>query len=223
MDSEDFYDLLNLSGEEGNSQIGNHCSSPSNQPPMALTFMKPNINTLKEYPINKLHEKYRKSLDPPSLFYSNIYLLEIQEQPIQCRVSGDIVKDRRPIDPAPVIKLTIFDSNLKQIKESIDSPFYIMHTSLWSADMKTKFEVMNNTKVMLGSLVSSASLLKNLDSEEGYYFAFPDLSIRFAGQYRLQFSLIHLIRNEVVSDTFSDSFCVYPAKVYPGMKGKTIL
>lgn len=49
--------------------------------------------------------------------FCSIYLLQIVEQPEQCRMSGDSVKDRRPIDPAPIIKLSIFNSDLQRIEE----------------------------------------------------------------------------------------------------------
>lgn len=47
-------------------------------------------------------------------------------------------------------------------------------------------------RFLVGSLVSSPTLLKNLNDEKGYYFAFPDSSVRMTGQYRLHFNLIHL-------------------------------
>jgi hypothetical protein len=49
----------------------------------------------------------------------------------------------------------------------------------------------------MGSLVSSPSLLKNPQGEQGLYFAFPDLSIRTEGQYTLRFSLIKLVRYSI--------------------------
>lgn len=50
------------------------------------------------------------------------------------------------------------------------------------------------TRVLMGSLVSSPSLLKNPQGKQGLYFAFPDLSIRTEGRYTLKFSLIKLTR-----------------------------
>lgn len=50
------------------------------------------------------------------------------------------------------------------------------------------------TRVLMGSLVSSPSLLKNPEGQQGLYFAFPDLSIRTEGRYTLKFSLIKLTR-----------------------------
>lgn len=46
----------------------------------------------------------------------------------------------------------------------------------------------------MGSLVSSPSLLKNPEGEQGLYFAFPDLSIRTEGRYTLRFSLMKLVK-----------------------------
>ncbi|KAI7906469.1 velvet factor-domain-containing protein [Cokeromyces recurvatus] len=123
------------------------------------------------------------------------YILQVVEQPYQCRMSGvGDDKDRRPIDPAPIVKLTVVD------KEDIECPFYILHVTLWSTNMKIQYDVLRSLvsdtpfKVLIGSLVSSPSLLKDLDNEKAYYFAFPDLSVRTTGQYCLKFSLIHLIR-----------------------------
>jgi hypothetical protein len=47
-------------------------------------------------------------------------------------------------------------------------------------------------RFLVGCLVSTSTLLKNLQDEKGYYFAFLDLSVRMSGTYRLHFSLIHL-------------------------------
>jgi hypothetical protein len=74
-----------------------------------------------------------------------------------------------------------------------------MHASLWSVDMTKRHDIIEGTsphplRFLIGSLVSSPSLLKDINNDKAYYFAFPDLSIRMTGQYRLQFSLIHLAR-----------------------------
>lgn len=80
----------------------------------------------------------------------------------------------------------------------VDCPFYVLHVSLWSTDMKKKIDLIEGqlpVRALIGSLVSTPSLLKDLDDDEKYYFfAFPDLSVRMTGQFRLKFSLIHLGR-----------------------------
>jgi hypothetical protein len=51
------------------------------------------------------------------LYYRSKYILKIEEQPIQCRISGFGEKDRRPIDPAPILRLMILDENDNPIEE----------------------------------------------------------------------------------------------------------
>ncbi|KAI8646238.1 velvet factor-domain-containing protein [Parasitella parasitica] len=158
----------------------------------------------------------------------NTYRLDIVEQPQQCRMSGYGEKDRRPIDPAPIVRLAVVDDTYKSMQDLIECPFYIIHASLWSTDMTKKYDIIEGTtptslRFLLGSLVSSPSLLKDLNNDKAYYFAFPDLSIRMTGQYRLQFSLLHLARNKIIQEIFSDPFTVYSAKLYPGMKETSLL
>lgn len=45
---------------------------------------------------------------------------------------------------------------------------------------------------LVGSLVSSASKLYDLDGNLGIFFVFPDVSIRSEGTYKLKFSLIDI-------------------------------
>jgi hypothetical protein len=65
--------------------------------------------------------------------------------------------------------------------------------------MSTKIDLvetpqMQETRALVGSLVCSCSTLKDLNNQDGHYFAFPDLSVRITGQFRLQFSFIHIER-----------------------------
>lgn len=166
---------------------------------------------------------------------NRIYLLEIVEQPQQCRMSGLADKDRRPIDPAPIVKLVTINcfhrDSLKgedDENDELESPFYVLHASLWSEDMTTQFDLVEGVypytvRFLMGSLVSSPSILYNLQDERGIYFAFPDLSVRMTGIYRLKFSLLHLAMNKVITEVFTNPFIVYSAKSYPGMKESSSL
>jgi hypothetical protein len=62
------------------------------------------------------------------------------------------------------------------------------------------------------------------------FFVFPDLSIRSAGVYRLQFRLMNwgLVEDTgqsmpVLAEVWSDPFRVYPAKDFPGMRDSSPL
>lgn len=91
------------------------------------------------------------------------------------------------------------DSSSLTIKDrSLQTPFFVLHVTLWSAEMDEERNIISNppkcTRVLMGSLVSSPSLLKDPEGEQGLYFAFPDLSIRTEGRYTLRFSLMKLTR-----------------------------
>ncbi|KAG0000289.1 hypothetical protein BGZ80_006390 [Entomortierella chlamydospora] len=86
------------------------------------------------------------------------------------------------------------DGNLQE-----QDPLFVLHVSLWSADGKEvrnmiatpgQSEPPKLTRILMGSLVVSPILLNNPEGVPGWYFSFPDLSIRTEGVYTLKFSLM---------------------------------
>ncbi|KAL9558624.1 hypothetical protein PS6_001181 [Mucor atramentarius] len=154
------------------------------------------------------------------------YELVVCQQPLHARMCGFGEKDRRPIDPPPIVQLIVKQEGQETWVDlqSLQTPFFVLHVTLWSADKTQERNIISNppkcTRVLMGSLVSSPSLLKNPQGEQGLYFAFPDLSIRTEGQYTLRFSLIKLIssdfqpdaKSKIIAQVFSDPFTVYSAK-----------
>ncbi|KAJ1978990.1 hypothetical protein H4R34_003005 [Dimargaris verticillata] len=144
-------------------------------------------------------------------------------------------KDRRPIDPPPIVQLIVLDDRGQPNLEYVQNPFFVVHVTLWSEDKQSERSIIFNdpkfTRVLMGSLVSSPSLLKDTKGEQGCYFCFPDLSIRTEGRYTLKFSLIRLDSNSTlterpprtIADVYSDVFTVYSAKKFPGMTESTEL
>ncbi|CAO3574546.1 unnamed protein product [Mortierella alpina] len=122
-------------------------------------------------------------------------------------------------------------------------PLFVLHVSLWSDDGK---EVRNMiatpgqsdppklTRILMGSLVVSPVLLNNAEGVPGWYFSFPDLSIRTEGVYTLKFSLMRFgscdfLKSEdghastLVAEEISEPFTVFSAKKFPGMTESTEL
>ncbi|KAI8096438.1 velvet factor-domain-containing protein [Halteromyces radiatus] len=175
------------------------------------------------------------------------YQLIIMEQPQQCRMSGFGEKDRRPIDPAPIIQLMIYDENDQPI-DLKECPLCVLHASLWSKDHLEPLDTVqtvrqnlsfpssstlisssscftassNQVRAMTGSLSSSPSLLRNQEQELGIYFSFPDLSVRVANTYSLRFDLVILSDScqtaTSVAYIYSNPFIVYSTKDFPGVK-----
>ncbi|KAG2223742.1 hypothetical protein INT45_003466 [Circinella minor] len=257
------------------------------------------------------------------LVYILSFRLTVVEQPKSCRVTGfSNSSDRRPIDPTPIVHLSVTDNNQRIDQESLQNPFYVLHVSLASVDKTKQYDVIVNyprfrssnssitdeataaaaaavtttvskdnnrsrasssssssssvgaeivtsfsdmtstveqqqsistssfmanedsitleqhqlspsaseeeismntnqaIRVLVGPLVSSASTFKGLDDKLGIYFAFPGLSVRVSGTYRLHFSLLSLGRSDkVLAEEYSEPFTVYKAKSFPGMEG----
>lgn len=225
-------------------------------------FPKPTQSVFLETISTKLHwRKFRttlshlicpsKSSSPHLPTLHRIYQLRVRQQPLHARMCGFGEKDRRPIDPPPIIQLIITDEKgnqdtkwvfilffvwvnlwlgfsshhdgivrllidvmsttsysfeIKSLTNSpslpslsmLQNPFFVLHVTLWSEDRMEERNIISNppkcTRVLMGSLVSSPSLLKDTDNEQGLFFAFPDLSIRTEGRYTLKFSLMKLRR-----------------------------
>ncbi|KAJ3139186.1 hypothetical protein HDU90_000550 [Geranomyces variabilis] len=63
------------------------------------------------------------------------YELVVRQQPQRARMSGYNHKDRRPVDPSPIVQLMARNSEGRQVEISYPAcPFLIVHVSLWSAD-----------------------------------------------------------------------------------------
>ncbi|RKP39253.1 velvet factor, partial [Dimargaris cristalligena] len=161
--------------------------------------------------------------------------LIMSQHPLHARMCGFGEKDRRPVDPPPIVQLVVEDENGRPDFEYVQNPFFVLHVTLWSEDQSAERSVIFNdpkyTRVLMGSLVSSPTMLKNPEGELGCYFCFPDLSIRTEGVYTLRFSLFRLdSENELtestpnaIAEVFSEPFTVYSAKKFPGMTESTEL
>ncbi|ORZ06893.1 velvet factor, partial [Absidia repens] len=120
------------------------------------------------------------------------YQLVIREQPQQCRMSGFGEKDRRPIDPAPIVQLHIFDDNKPIDLEEQQYPLCILHVSLWSEDKSHQLDTPPCLRSMTGTLTGSPYVLRDQHEQLGIYFSFPDIGVRVAKTYCLRFDLVIL-------------------------------
>ena len=84
-----------------------------------------------------------------------------------------------------------------------------------------------DSAALAGSLVSSLHRLKDVDNKDGGFFVFGDISVKVAGQHRLQFSLYELRKDTVevacLGSIVSDSFNVVHQKDFKGLDESTYL
>ncbi|KAI7514069.1 hypothetical protein KC347_g925 [Hortaea werneckii] len=170
---------------------------------------------------------------PPPLNYS----LSIRQQPIAARACGYGERDRRVIDPPPILELRISDRETGR-PENDWNGMLALHCTLLSPDGKDdETEVppthpdLYSTRRLMGTLVASPYQAKDDHGVAGTFFVFPDLSCRSPGKYRLRFKLMRIDPTQMspgmsspsVASIVTDVFSVYTAKDFPGMRASSAL
>ncbi|KAA6411057.1 MAG: hypothetical protein FRX48_05368 [Lasallia pustulata] len=151
---------------------------------------------------------------------SEDYSLSIRQGPERARVAGLKEKDRKPVDPPPIIQLRIRDES-DPAQNYLQSPYFFMCCNLLDANHERPAQ----QAALAGTLVSSLHRLKDVDNSDGGFFVFGDLSVKVEGEFRLRFSLFEMCKHEVIyiKSISSDPFTVYAAKNFPGMSESTFL
>ncbi len=163
----------------------------------------------------------------------------MRQQPVAARACGFGERDRRVIDPPPILQMSVTGPNLTptEVSTLIRSPFSVIHCTLWDPDTDTDATAMPGTtdkrqqRRLMGTLVSSPFVGKDEHGAEGCFFTFPDLSVRTPGKYSLRFALVQLDptrmgpgASEPVKNTiWSSDFQVFNAKDFGGMRASTAL
>jgi hypothetical protein len=166
------------------------------------------------------------------------YSITICQQPLSARACGFSERDRRVIDPPPILALGIDQpgASPEEISAMLSSSLYMVHCSLWNPWSDEEDNVMQAPgkipqRRLIGTLVGSHFYGRDNNRREQCFFHFADLSVRTPGTYCLKFDLVVLdawrmvTRSSLaVSDTVkSNMFTVYNAKDFQGMRPSTEL
>lgn len=154
----------------------------------------------------------------------------LRQQPANARSCGLGDRDRRVVDPPPILQLKIDAPWLsrQEISRKLRTPSYVVHCSIWSPDGEEDMSGMpddyTRQKRLMGNLVASPFVGFDERGEEGCFFCFPDISCRTPGRYRLKFVLVVLewplrpnAKSMIRAELLSDVFQTYSAKEFPGM------
>jgi hypothetical protein len=159
-------------------------------------------------------------------------------------------KDRRPIDPPPIVELLETNGPITPKQRQN----LVLQCTLWNEDGTEHRNIIRTTtgataglgaaeelpiqpeekhaRVMMGNIFANATLLEDDKGRRGLFYIFPDLSIRVEGRYRLKFDLLRLVlppdqpavdNHRIAAESLSDVFVVYAAKKFPGMMESTEL
>jgi hypothetical protein len=168
------------------------------------------------------------------------YRISVRQQPFAARSCGFGERDRRVIDPPPIVQLTIESSadspaSPEEVSRRLRHPYFVVHCSIWdesgARDMSSMPEDFRQQRRLMGTLVASPFVGLDEDGSEGCFFCFPDLSCRTPGTFRLKFVLVVLdplrmqpgTKSKIVATAMSEPFQVFNAKDFPGMKASTPL
>ena len=167
------------------------------------------------------------------------YSIRMRQEPLAARACGFGERDRRVIDPPPILEMVVEDPNStpEEVAALIRQPCLVVHCTLWDPVANKDATAMPETadkrqqRRLMGTLVSSPFVGRDEHDVEGCFFTFPDLSVRTPGTYSLRFSLVILdpmrmgIGDKVPISflAFSQSFHVYNAKDFGGMRASTEL
>ncbi|KAK3333154.1 velvet factor-domain-containing protein [Cercophora scortea] len=176
-------------------------------------------------------------VQPAAQATTSEYRISVRQQPYAARSCGFGERDRRVIDPPPIVQLTIHDDSLSRddVSRRLRHQFSVVHCSIWDEegvkDMSSMPEDFRQQRRLMGTLVASPFVGLDENGEEGCFFCFPDLSCRTPGSFRLKFALVMLDplkmlkgdRSSILAMAMSEPFQVFNAKDFPGMKASTPL
>jgi Velvet factor len=167
------------------------------------------------------------------------YIISLRQQPLAARACGFGDRDRRAVDPPPILQMMIEDPRAtpQEIKTKLRYPYFVVHCELWNADedhAETAMPELNDRphqRRLMGTVVASPFVGQDENDIEGCFFCFPDLSCRTSGSYRLRFVLLILDpsnmkpgdRSPFRAMAMSQVFRVFAAKDFPGMLESTRL
>jgi len=147
---------------------------------------------------------------------------------------ADAPLDRKPIDPPPIVQLTLSPGRRDPNNNFLQNPYLILTARLVGPreheDSSPDGESPSpepKENALTGTVVSSLYSLKDTDNTQGGFFVFGDLSVRKEGFYRLEFTLYELKLGErecwLITRVLSDKFQVFSQKEFPGMAESTFL
>ncbi|KAF8629056.1 hypothetical protein AX15_003556 [Amanita polypyramis BW_CC] len=152
-------------------------------------------------PSSEIHHARR----PPRIQVSSLladphtrtYQLEVIQHPISTAAFGTANLSRLALTPPIIVQLTIRDPSGNSIVPQAELPFLIAHLSLYSGDgrsldMGSSIGRNHTPPILYGNIVSSVEQLEDLQGNLGLFFLFPDVSIRWRGQYQLGISLFRM-------------------------------
>ncbi|KAI6245498.1 Spore development regulator RYP2 [Erysiphe necator] len=147
----------------------------------------------------------------------------IRQEPNCARVSLGKDKERKPVDPPPIIQLKV-NPNIDPKQTFLQSPYIFMSCSLIGPNDHNQPPGTLGAS-LTGTVVSSLHRLKDTDNQDGGFFVWGDLSVKIEGHFRFRFILFEIFEDHVwyIKDIVSSPFPIFSSKNFPGNPETTFL
>ncbi|QIX00426.1 hypothetical protein AMS68_005943 [Peltaster fructicola] len=162
------------------------------------------------------------------------YRLTFRQQPFAARACGHGDRDRRVIDPPPILELKInhrVDGAPMRDRDAL----FMVNCILMDAETGSQ-AVSEDPDCRMANTLMGASAMSPFSGKDergfpGTFFIFSDLSCRYQGRFRLRFELVRLDytkmqpgeKHGIVATAETDVFTAFTAKDFPGMRASTPL
>ncbi|KAJ3391535.1 hypothetical protein HDU92_008984 [Lobulomyces angularis] len=160
------------------------------------------------------------------MHHNQKYRLILRQQPQHGRLFGGSDKDRRMLDPPPILELLSVDENDQLYPIIKDSRYYCVRVELCRKlhIPKQANKPLSIFPCLVGTLIENSRVLTDDLGRIGTFFIFNDLSIRDQGIYVLKFSFFDLeSEGSLITTTtaaaviFSKAFPISTAREFKGV------
>lgn len=149
------------------------------------------------------------------------YRLTVKQQPERAKAANAKDKDRKPIDPPPILQLDV-DPTQDPMQMYITSPYLFVQTFLIGAADSDPEPDLNS---LTGNTCTSGHVVKDDRGVHNMMFCLNDISVKKEGTYRLKFCLFKLNTTtgevESLTEICSQPFTTYSGRHFPGMSEST--
>lgn len=153
--------------------------------------------------------------------HSSPYLLTVKQHPERAKAANAKDKDRKPIDPPPILQLDV-DPSQDPLQVYITSPYLFVQTFLIGPNDSDPDPDMNT---LAGNTCTSGHVVKDDRGVHNMMFCLNDISVKKEGTYRLRFCLFKLNTTtgevEKLTSVCSEPFTTYSGRHFPGMSEST--
>jgi len=174
----------------------------------------------------------------------NKMVLRFRQQPQGSRMIGFGEKDRRPIDPPPILELIYLNSTGERIVGADFCHDFVACASLFCKDGRLNRSHVRQTRhegyrldwnkiynSLAGETDANCQVLFDENGRKSNFFIFPQLSVRIKGEFRLKFVIVNPREAErspnghvpIIAEIMSEPFIVYTIKNFPGVTKTTEL